>query len=193
MVAAKKRIWGWMFFDWAQQPYATLGLTFIFGPYFASVASDYFAAQGIDPQLADAQAQSLWTAGQTISGLFIALTAPFIGAWADASGRKLPWIMGFSVIYLLCAASLWLLTPDGATLYLVLVMFSIGVVAAESALNVSNAILPSLGDARTVGRISGSGAAFGYWGGVLSLVLMLLFLAENAAINGAIARQFQFI
>ena len=181
MVAAKKRIWGWMFFDWAQQPYATLGLTFIFGPYFASVASDYFAAQGIDPQLADAQAQSLWTAGQTISGLFIALTAPFIGAWADASGRKLPWIMGFSVIYLLCAASLWLLTPDGATLYLVLVMFSIGVVAAESALNVSNAILPSLGDARTVGRISGSGAAFGYWGGVLSLVLMLLFLAENAA------------
>ena len=31
-ISRKKRIWGWMFFDWAQQPYATLGLTFIFAP-----------------------------------------------------------------------------------------------------------------------------------------------------------------
>ena len=44
MVVDKKRIWGWMLFDWAQQPYATLGLTFIFGPYFASVAASYYPA-----------------------------------------------------------------------------------------------------------------------------------------------------
>ncbi len=39
MAASKRRIWGWMLFDWAQQPYATLGLTFIFSPYFAAVAA----------------------------------------------------------------------------------------------------------------------------------------------------------
>ena len=38
-MAGRKRIWGWMIFDLAQQPYATLGLTFIFGPYFAAVAT----------------------------------------------------------------------------------------------------------------------------------------------------------
>ena len=32
MVSAKKRIWGWYFFDWASQPYNTLLLTFIFSP-----------------------------------------------------------------------------------------------------------------------------------------------------------------
>jgi UMF1 family MFS transporter len=181
MTSQRKRIWGWMFFDWAQQPYATLGLTFIFGPYFASVAADYFVGTGLDPAVADARAQSLWSAGQTISGLVIAVTAPFIGAWADASGRKLPWIAFFSVVMVVCAWSMWYLTPDGAALYLVLVLFSIGFIAAESGLNIANAILPSLGDPRTVGRISGSGAAFGYWGGVLSLLMMLLLLAENGS------------
>ena len=38
----KKRIWGWYFFDWASQPYHTVLLTFIFGPFFASVAAESF-------------------------------------------------------------------------------------------------------------------------------------------------------
>ena len=179
MAVTKKRIWGWMLFDWAQQPYATLGLTFIFGPYFASVAASYYLWQGLDSAGADAQAQSLWSLGQTISGLLIAFTAPLLGAWADASGRKLPWIAAFSVVVVICSALLWRLTPDGAALTITLVVFWLGFFAAESALNINNAMLPSLGDQRTVGRISGSAAAFGYWGGVISLVFMLLFLAEN--------------
>ena len=52
---AKKRIWGWMAFDWASQPYYTLGLTFIFGPYFALVASELFMAQGLSDSAANAQ------------------------------------------------------------------------------------------------------------------------------------------
>ena len=40
-VSARKRIWGWWFFDWASQPYNTLLLTFCFGPYFAELARDY--------------------------------------------------------------------------------------------------------------------------------------------------------
>lgn len=179
-MTTRREIWGWMFFDWAQQPFYTLGLTFVFGPYFASIAAAHFAATGLEPGLADARAQSLWTLGQTISGITIALAAPFIGAWADASGRKMPWIAGFTAVYIICSAGLWFLMPDGRGLWLVLVLFGIGTFAAEGGINVSNAILPSLGNSQQIGRISGSGAAFGYWGGVLSLVIMLLFLAENA-------------
>ena len=36
-----------------------------------------------------------------------------------------------------------------------------------------------MGDEKEVGRISGSGAAFGYWGGVTSLFIMLLLFAES--------------
>ncbi len=47
MAVSKKRIWGWMAFDWASQPFYTLGLTFIFGPYFAVVATEYFFSTGM--------------------------------------------------------------------------------------------------------------------------------------------------
>ncbi|MBE0412556.1 MFS transporter [Yoonia sp.] len=179
MAVSKKRIWGWMAFDWASQPYYTLGLTFIFGPYFASVATDFFMTQGTDSGQARAQAQSLWSSGQTIAGLIIAFSAPFLGAWADRSGRKIPWIAFFSIVYVIASWMLWGLTPDGSRLIWTLVIFYIGFIAAESALNFVNAILPSLGNDHEIGRISGSGSAFGYWGGVLALFAMLLFLAEN--------------
>ena len=175
----KKRIWGWMAFDWASQPYYTLGLTFIFGPYFALVASELFMTQGLSDSAAKAQSQSTWAFGQTMAGLFIALTAPFLGAFADSTGRKRPWILGFSIIYVIGAWSLWLLTPDGSALMLCLVLFYVGFIAAESALNFINSYLPSLGTKEEIGRISGSGASFGYWGGLISLFIMLLLLAES--------------
>lgn len=102
----RQRIWGWMFFDWAQQPYATLGLTFIFGPYFAAVAADYFLAQGAGSDAAKAGAQSLWSSAQTIAGLAIAFSAPLLGAWADATGRKRPWFWLFTGIAIAAAFSL---------------------------------------------------------------------------------------
>ncbi|MEJ6396305.1 MFS transporter [Yoonia sp. 208BN28-4] len=177
---AKKRIWGWMAFDWAAQPYYTLGLTFIFGPYFAVVASNYYLGTGLEGEAANAQAQSVWAMGQTIAGLVIAFTAPFLGAFADNTGRKKPWIVGFSIVYIIGAWSLWYMTPDSSNLFIFLLLFYVGFVAAESALNFINAYLPSLGTDEEVGRISGSGASFGYWGGLVSLILMLVFLAEDA-------------
>ena len=179
MAVDKKRIWGWMAFDWASQPFYTLGLTFIFGPYFAVVAAEHFLSNGMEASAADAQAQWIWSLGQTVAGLLIAFTAPFLGAFADNSGRKMPWIMFFSIVYVITTFMLWGLEPDGTALIFMLIMFYVGFFAAESALNFVNAILPSLGNDEEVGRISGSGAAFGYWGGVTSLFIMLLLLAEN--------------
>ena len=177
--ATKKHIWGWMAFDWASQPFYTVGLTFVFGPYFAVVAAEYFMSSGVESGAAKAQAQSLWSSGQTVSGLIIAFTAPFLGAFADNSGRKIPWIAFFSVMFVVAISMIWMLTPEGAALYLVLILFFIAFIAAESALNFVNAILPSLGNKDEVGRISGSGAAFGYWGGVVSLAIMLLVFVEQ--------------
>lgn len=175
---SKKRIWGWIAFDWASQPYYTLGLTFIFGPYFAVVAANYYIGTGAaEPQ---ANAQSIWAMGQTFAGLFIALTAPFLGAFADTTGRKRPWIALFSLLYVVGAAALWFMEPDSTSLILFLILFYVGFISAESALNFVNAYLPSLGTKDEVGRISGLGASIGYWGGLVSLFIMLFFFAENA-------------
>lgn len=180
----RKRIWGWMAFDWATQPFYTLGLTFIFGPYFASVATEVFAAQGAPTEVADARAQSVWAFAQTLAGLFIAFAGPVLGAYADSTGRRMPWIILFSVVYVAATATLWTMTPDGAALWFTLWAFATAFVAAEFALIFVNAQLPSLGGQEAIGKISGTGASVGYWGGVLSLLIMLLFFFEANEVSG---------
>src|SRR3979411_3450467 len=77
----------WIFFDWAAQPYFTLITTFVFAPYFAThVAPD--AASG----------QALWGFATAAAGLMIALMSPVLGAIADASGRRKPWIAFFGAL-----------------------------------------------------------------------------------------------
>ena len=85
MKAAIKKLWGWYFFDWATQPYSTLMLTFVFGPFFATIASEVYMGSGLAEQAADAKAQSLWSLCLTIVGLIVGFGAPFMGAVADVT------------------------------------------------------------------------------------------------------------
>lgn len=169
MSSMRKRVWGWMMFDWASQPYATLILTFIFAPYFATVVGD------------PVQAQVMWGYAMSLSGVAIACLAPILGAVADGTGRRRPWIALFSLFYVLGAAGLWLAVPGAENLVFILVCFGIGVIGMEFATIFTNAMLPDLGPRREIGRISGTGGAVGYTGGVVSLIIMLLFFAENDA------------
>lgn len=170
MVSLRKRIWGWWSFDWANQPYNTLLLTFVFAPYFASAVAP-------DP----VTGQAMWGWMLALSGLVIALAAPVMGAIADSSGNRRFWLLLWSVLYALGAASLWLAVPDAdpTTLWLVLLAFAVGLVGLEFGIVFTNATLPELGARDDLGRISGTGWALGYVGGLVSLVIMLLFLAEN--------------
>lgn len=175
----KKRIWGWFFFDWASQPYHTLLVTFIFGPYFAAVATQHFMGTGLPEDAADARAQSLWSLGLTVSGLVVGLGAPILGALADAAGRRMPWIVVFSALCVLGAGSLWWVLPDGSNLAFGIIAFGVGFIGVEYALIFTNAQLPSLGPAKDIGKISGSGFAFGYLGGLISLTIMLALFLEG--------------
>jgi UMF1 family MFS transporter len=182
MVGSRKRIWGWYFFDWASQPYNTLLLTFIFGPYFAEIARGYYMGEGLDEEAAKAAAQTYWAWGLTIASLAIALTAPILGAIADGTGRRLVWVRTFSLFYVFGAAGLWWVAPGGGDgmLFLAVCLFGIGFIGMEFATIFTNALMPSLTQADDLGAISGSGFAFGYLGGLLALIIMLLFFAEGA-------------
>ncbi|MBT5678763.1 MAG: MFS transporter, partial [Marinovum sp.] len=179
MKAARKKLWGWYFFDWATQPYSTLMLTFVFGPFFATIASEVYMGSGLAEQAADAKAQSLWSLCLTIIGLIVGFGAPFMGAVADVTGRRLPWIVGFSILYIAGSMSLWWTQPDGSNMLWMLCAFGVGFIGAEFALIFTNAQLPSLGPTKLIGKISGTGFAFGYIGGLVSLVIMLLFFLEQ--------------
>ena len=179
--ALGRRTFGWMMFDWATQPFYTLLLTFVFGPYLAATAAELFASQGLGEEAARARAQSVWSGTQALVGVAIALAAPVLGAFADAAGRRAAWVAGLSVPYVLACAGLWILTPDGDGLWTALVLFGAAMIAAEFATVLTNAILPELtgGDPAWMGRVSGTGYALGYAGGIVSLLLVLAFLAET--------------
>lgn len=168
-VSARQRIWGWFFFDWASQPYNTLLLTFIFGPYVKEVLGDGSAAQ------------TAWGFGIGAAGVIIAVAAPVLGALADTSGNRLHWIWGFSVLYVVGASGLWWAAPNDFNLLLTLVFFAVGLIGMEFATIFTNSMLPDLGSRAEIGRISGNGWAFGYVGGLFALVTMLVFFAESGA------------
>lgn len=178
-ISPRRRIWGWFFFDWASQPYHTLLVTFVFGPFFAAVAAEHFMTTGLDEAAADARAQTLWSVCLAISGLIIGLGAPFIGAIADTTGRRLPWVLAFSLMYVAGAGAIWWTDPGGGNMWFALTVFGIGFIGAEYALIFVNSQLPSLGDREEVGAISGSGFAFGYVGGLVALAIMLAFFTEQ--------------
>ena len=177
----RRRVFGWMMFDWASQPFYTLILTFVFGPFFAVAAANWFASQGAGTEEAKAAAQTMWSRGQSLTGLAIALSAPLLGALADTAGRRMPWIAAFSAVYVIGATGLWVMVPDGSAMWLALVFFGLAMIGAEFATIFTNALLPGLGPPHRIGRISGMGYALGYAGGVESLLVMLLLFAENEA------------
>ena len=164
----RRRIWGWFFYFWAGQPYFTLLLTFIFGPYIASLYPE------------GTTAQSIWGNVNTVAGLLVALAAPFLGAVADKAGGKLRFIAVFSLCYVLGAGALWFSAPGDFNIWFIALFFSLGLVATELSAMFANAMLPELGRRDELGRISGSAWGFGYAGGVIALVLMLTLFVEQS-------------
>ena len=131
---------------------------------------------------AHAQAQALWGYGLTVTGITIAVLAPVLGAIADSTGRRMPWIWQFSAAYVIGAWGTWWSAPQDFSALRALAFFGIGFVGMEFATIFTNSYLPSLGPKSELGRISGSGWGFGYLGGVIALAIMLA--AFQAGDNG---------
>ncbi len=162
MKAGGKGLWGWMFFDWANQPFHTVIVLFVFGPYFASqVAEDVVSGQAI------------WGYAIATGSVLMALSAPVLGAVADAQGPRKPWILAFSLVYVIGAAGLWYAEPGMADPLPILVLLAVALIGAEITLVFVNSLLPEVGPREELGRISGSGWAFGYWGGLVALAIVL--------------------
>jgi MFS transporter, UMF1 family len=159
----------WIFFDWAAQPYFTLITTFVFAPYFAThVAAD------------PASGQSLWGFATAAAGLLIALMSPVLGAIADASGRRKPWIAAFGALLVIGSCLMWFgRSGDPSVILPLLLAYAIATIGAEFATVFNNAMMPTLVPPDKIGRLSGTGWATGYVGGILSLILVLGFLAAD--------------
>lgn len=167
--ASRRAVLSWFLFDWAAQPWFTMVTTFVFGPYFAA----HLAADPVE-------GQALWGYSAAIAGVVIALCSPVLGAVADQSGARKPWIAGFSFLLAAAGFALWFAAPGaGSAIAIALIAFAIGTIGAEFATVFTNAMMPDLGPEDRLGRLSGTGWAMGYAGGLISLILMLGFFVAD--------------
>jgi len=165
--ASGRGIWGWMFFDWAAQPFFTVVTTFIFGPYFVSRMAP-------NPDTG----QAAWGYGIAAAGLVIAVLSPVLGSIADQTGPRKPWIAFFAAIKIISLCLLWLAAP-GSNLFLVVFLFSCASVAAEFSTVFNDSMMPRLVPKSEIGRISNVAWGLGYLGGMIALIFVVAMLAGS--------------
>ncbi len=173
-----KRIFAWCLFDWANSPYTTLVVTFVYSTYFAKA----FAPDVIT-------GTAWWSRAVAIAGLSVALIAPALGALADRGGLRLRFLAAATATCALASAALAFVAPGGTSAALVaLGLFVIADVGFELGMQFYNALLPTVAPAAQIGRVSGYGWALGYAGGLVALLLALIGFVQTDAPWFGVAR-----
>jgi len=172
----RREVFAWAMYDFANSGYTTVVLTAVFSAYFVGAVAG-----------GAAWATFAWTAALSVSSLLVMAAAPLLGAWADAHRRKRAVLAVATVGCVLATAALGLVAPGDIALAVVAVVVSNfffglgeGVIAA---------FLPELARPHALGRVSGWGWSFGYFGGMLTLGLGLAVVLSAQA-RGETAAQF---
>ena len=167
-------LWSWALYDWANSAFFTIILTFVFARYFSqSVVGDEVAGT------------AAWGNIVGVSGIVVAVLAPFLGAIADRSGRRKPWLIFFTLLCVASSAMLWFVYPVADSFWWAAVWVGLGIIGAEFAFVFYNTMLPDLVPPGRMGRWSGWGWGLGYVGGVACLVLALYgFIQADGSVLG---------
>ncbi len=173
---AKREIWAWAMYDFANSGYTTVVITAIFSAYFVKVVG------GNAPW-----ATLAWTLALAASYFLVLVSAPLIGAYADLHAMKKPFLAlttigcaaGTALLAMIGPGDLWL-----ATALIVASNFFVG-----TGENLIAAFLPELGKPSALGRISAWGWSLGYLGGLLALGISLAYVTAAQA-QGAGAAEY---
>ncbi|MFV0425495.1 MAG: MFS transporter [Beutenbergiaceae bacterium] len=158
----------WTIWDFGQQSFNTVILTFVYSVYVTGLAADpdYGAA--------------LFTNTQAWAGLAIALLAPAMGTMADRARNSRLWLTILTLATIACMAGLWFVRPEESYLLLGCIIIAVASVFSELANVFYYAMLIQVSTPKTYGRISGTAWGLGYIGGVLALVITLFgFILEG--------------
>ena len=86
----------------------------------------------------------------------------------------------FGALLVIGASAMWIGKPgDPSIIPPLLLAYAIATVGVEFATVFNNAMMPTLVPPERIGRLSGTGWATGYIGGIVSLIIVLGFLAAN--------------
>ncbi|WP_371264060.1 MFS transporter [Nitrosomonas marina] len=160
---SRLEIWSWAMFDFANSGYTTVIITAIFNAYFVAVIANN-----------EDWGTFAWTASLAVSYMLIILTAPALGAYADAYAVKKPLLLATTAGCIVFTALLYYAGPGDLWLAIILIIltnFFFG-----SGENLIAAFLPELAKDQSIGKVSGWGWGLGYLGGLFTLGCCLVYV-----------------
>src|SRR5690606_40018654 len=98
--ARRREIWSWALYDFANSPFTTLVVTFVYATYFTQAIAD-------DP----IHGTALWSRAVTITALVVALCSPLLGAFADRGGYRKLFVLLSTAVCAAATASLYYVMP----------------------------------------------------------------------------------
>tara|TARA_B110000211_G_scaffold125105_1_gene144161 strand:- start:461 stop:1699 length:1239 start_codon:yes stop_codon:yes gene_type:complete len=156
----KKEVISWSLYDFANQPFTTIIVTFVYGAFF----TEYIANDKQTGTL-------LWSSAIAITAVVVSVLSPILGALADKGGYRKLFLMFFTWV---CAIfSILLYFPVAGDVYFALSLFVVANVAFEMGSLFCNSYLPDLSKKDNIGKISGFGWGLGFVGGLSALFLSL--------------------
>ncbi len=173
---ARREVFAWAMYDFANSGYTTVVLTAVFNAYFVGVIAGK----------AD-WATFAWTLALAVSNAIVMFTMPSIGAYADARGAKKKLLALATLGCVLGTLALAFTQQGTVALAVVAIIVSNACYAYGECLTA--AFLPELARREALGTVSGWGWSFGYFGGMLALGLSLGYVIWAGA-QGQQASQF---
>lgn len=162
----------WCLYDWASSSFAIIVTTFIFATYFTThIASNHIVGT------------YQWANATALAGAIIAFSSPLIGAIADRGGHHKQWLFFFTWLCVISSALLWFAYPNIHSVYYTLTCVVLGTIGLELALVFYNTFLTYIAPRPYIGRISGWGWGCGYLGGIVALLMTLMFFVKHNAFD----------
>ncbi len=153
---AKREVFGWAMYDFANSGYTTVVLTAVFNAYFVSVIAGKAE-----------WATFAWTATLAISYIAVMIAGPIVGAYADAHAAKKRVLFVTTIGCVASTAALYFSGPGTIIWAMVFIILSNFCYAIGE--NVTAAFLPELARPESLGKVSGWGWSWGYVGGLVAL------------------------
>ena len=161
-----KEAWRWAFYDWANSAFATTVMAGFFPIFFKS----YWAAD-----LTDAESTFVIGSANSIVGLLIAISAPIMGAFADAGNTKKKLLVTFALLGIVSTGYLFFI-PESSWKFAI-TFYAIGVIGFSGGNIFYDALLVSVANDNERNRVSSLGFSLGYLGGGLLFLLNVLMFS----------------
>ena len=162
--AARREIFGWAMFDFANSSYTTVIITVVYAVIFPKI----IVGDGPDYRLGNL----LWSVTLALAYALVVITAPMLGAIMDYRAAKKTFLFGSYALTIGATAALGLVEPGAVPIAMALLVLSnLGFAAGESFIA---SFLPDLAPKAKLGRISGLAWGLGYIGGLGSTLIVQL-------------------